>query len=604
MQMTVRQTLWPRYRSVLLGAAFALSTLPAGVLALPIVLYLPTCPCNAQLSPMILLVPVLPLIAGVTFAAAFRTNERWSTIGVYGLLLGVAGAMYVGLLTSVSFAVSSEYVSAPYRAYAVAYLVMISVLAVSGTRSLLEQRDRVSTALAVAAAATIVVAVAGAAARGELVAAGTASAAAVTGALVPVAVIRNVLRLRVSAALIAGFIAVVSFGMRVAFGLQALTRLGPGRPFTLASDDGDSYYAGALTVLNEADGLQLALTNTWFPPGYTMFLATALGPGEDFARVIIAQAALAGLATFFVYLIARSVVSPRLALMAAALFALDVDLIGASATLTAEALLLPLLLLALLGLIRYERSRVFGWLLVSAASVALAYMTRNLALVLVVAAVVWLVTLQWRMPRLLARDVATITIAVLLATVPTALATGQSGALRLTNQSAIVAFDTPVNGVTIDNQELLSHGIHLTKDPVLGAVRLLADPLFTLSFFSRAIPNRVSTLLFSPSNGTFDPLTIVNAAYFPSAFGQLVALIGVGLVAVAIVLFFVRKVYARRPAATLLALFAGLYVAVFALVFLPSHPYRYRLPVEPVMYVAEVAALGYLIRRIRVMIRR
>jgi hypothetical protein len=583
-------------RPMLLAVLFAVITVGLeGVATLPIALYLPTCPCNVQLGPTIYQLPIPPLAAGVAFALLMPIRAPlWKAVA-QGLLLGVAGAMYQGLFSSVWLALQTNYLTTPYRIYAMAHLAAVTMFATL-VAVLMVRRGNALSALGLALATVIVISIGSATLRyGPLL--GAVAAAAAAGAALAIRRRTRLPDLTPYRYAAVATIVFASFAVRVIFGLQALARLGAGMPFAIASDDGDSYYKGAVAILTSDAGMQNALANPWFPPGYTIFVAGLFGKDENFTALIIAQSAIAAIGTLCVYLIGRSFLSPGPALAAAGLFALDVDLIGIASTLTAEALLLPLLLAGMFGAVRYRETRRFRWLVFAAACLGAAFITRNLSIVLLASVALWLVATGWREPRVLARDLSTMLIVTVLFTAPTALATSGAGETRLTNQSSIVAFDTPVNGVTIDNGELLARGIHLTKDPAGSMFRLLRDPGFAISFFARAVPNRLSTLLFAPSNGTFDPITVINPAYHPSAFGQSIALGLAVLLGLATLLFVTRRTYSRPGVPLLLAVYTISYVGLFTLVFLPSHPFRYRAPVEPMLFLAEMAALSHIARR-------
>lgn len=590
----------PDLRSPALVVAYAIVVVVFGsVVTISLPLYLPTCPCDHPHFSNVVGLPLVPLAAGVLLAVGLARSgsERRVAAGL-GVILGVASAMYAGLLGSVAFALREQYLTAPYRAYGLGYLALVSATAFTASGLVLRRREGLRRGLGIAFLASAVLAIVAAALRGEFLIAAPAAMGAALGWVFAVDAVRSFPWRRIPIALVVALLVAISFAVRAGFGLQTLARLGPGMPFAITSDDGDAYYQGALAILTKPDGLQLALSHPWFPPGYTVFLAGVLGRGENFAAVVLAQAALGAVATLLLYLVAREVLRPALALLAALLFAVDVDLVHASSTLTAEALLLPLLGLGLYGAVRYERTGRLRWLLVSAASLGLAFITRNLAIVLVVSILLWLGVRRWRTPLALTRDVGIVLGAVVLFTLPTAVATSAGPEVRLTNQSSLVAFDHPVNGVTIDNQELVRRGIHFTKDPVPSVVRLIADPVFAVSFYARAIPNRVSTMLFAPSPGVFDPVALINPAIYPSAFGQLLELIRALALPLTAFLFFRRRTYRHDPVTALFAGFAVLYLALFTVVFLPSHPFRYRLPLEPMLFLAQAAALGYVVRQV------
>lgn len=247
-----------------------------------------------------------------------------------------------------------------------------------------------------------------------------------------------------------------------------------------------------------------------YAPGYPLFVgAIFAATRENFIVLVLAQALLSAIAAVLLYAIARRIVGPIPGALAAVLFALDGNLIQNESTLTVEALLVPLILLAIWTLVRYRETRGWRWLVAAGLALGAAFMTRNVAFLLLLAAVPWLVATARTSARRALRDVTVLAVCLLLVATPTFIATASRGEPRITTQEASLAWDL-TSGLTIDNGFLLERGIHPIKDPAGSLGRIAGDPLPVLGFLLWAVPQRLSTLLYSPGPGTFDPVLLSN----------------------------------------------------------------------------------------------
>jgi hypothetical protein len=97
------------------------------------------------------------------------------------------------------------------------------------------------------------------------------------------------------------------------------------------------------------------------PPLYPFFLSLIYrGAGYHFIAIRIAQAFLAGLSGFLLYLLARELAGVTTALIASLIFAVDFSLIHLSGLLLSENLYLPLSLIVILLLVRGFRAGVWN----------------------------------------------------------------------------------------------------------------------------------------------------------------------------------------------------------------------------------------------------
>jgi hypothetical protein len=190
-------------------------------------------------------------------------------------------------------------------------------------------------------------------------------------------------------------IVLVAVVARLAVGLALLSQ-GP-EAFVLASDDGDAYDGLARWLafgtpidwterLIEKSAHEPTLTARW-PQGYWLFLAAQYRLfGSAYMSTIVQQSLLGACGVLVGYALARHVLSRQGAIWAALGVALCSTSIVLSATLSAEALYVPLLAMGLAGATRIEDRR---WLFASGVAFALAEATRPLALPVFLVAMAW-----------------------------------------------------------------------------------------------------------------------------------------------------------------------------------------------------------------------
>lgn len=535
--------------------------------------------------------PVGALLSGMAFgliALGAGRRERLLHGVLLGAGVGLGGALIFGLLEAARLPFTDPYFTIPYRVYALgavfaAFAGMTALLVRSSALSAPAPRRTLSLALVAIALAAVL----DAATRRELL----HVLIAVTAVPAGIGIGRSWRSGWWNARRVLIAIVILTFASRAIFGIQTLARTGGGMAFALGSDDGDSYWTLASQLATDITAIDDVLGAIAFPPGYSFFLAALLAIGRgSLVPVICAQALLAAGAVWCVYRIAMAVVPTRVALGAAALFAFDQNLIQNSSTLTAEALLIPAVLLALLAAIEYRRSASTRWLVCAAAATAIAFVTRNVVAVpLGVSILLWLAATGRHRPVLVARDAAVFGLAVLIASAPIAIATAiRDGQPRLTTQLASLAWTFDGGpGVTMSNRELVERGIDPFADPA-GSLRAVAtDPGAVAAFYVRAVPKRLSTLLFFANPGYSDPLLIVNEVQFPNAFGETLRLLRLSAAVVAIIWALKVQVWRRRPWLGLLALYTGVYLFAWTFIFPPYHPFRYRIPIEPIRFIAE-----------------
>ncbi|HUE86556.1 MAG TPA: glycosyltransferase family 39 protein [Vicinamibacterales bacterium] len=580
-----------------LFAVVAVALLDAFLLPIPLTVPPECAECVSNVPRL----PLIPFLAALALSLATEPDARLSRRLVRGLALGAGTAAYAGLIAAAAIPFHDPYFVAPYRVYALGYVAFATCLATIGITAISaeegpQSRQRLAQRLTVVGLVTLV----GAAAQGEiLITAGGAGGAAAGLALARVRGLWRPSLSRLTPDRAAITIAIAAIALRLLFGLQTLARTGPGHAFSLASDDGQSYYRNATEMLADpgyVDTILRAIDG--FPPLYSFFLwAIFAVTHESMAAVVVAQALLAGAACVLVYVLGRRYLSAWVGAIAALLFATDQNLIQNQSTLTAEAVLLPLLLLGLWALTRYGRERSLVWLVCAAVALALVFFTRNLLALTIPAAIVWLLWLRPRQPLSAIGAGLVLVAAVLVVGSPVAIATGRAeSSPRLTNQRADLSWYIGRTPHVIDNGFLVARGIQPFTDPAGSLTAAVRDPLPVLGFYVQAVPQRLGYLLFSVEFGASDPLTITNPATYANRFGQLVELLLILSALVAALSAIRQRAWVTHPEIMLLVLFVVLYLATFALVFPPWQAFRYRIPIVPLLMIAQAVGLWLLAR--------
>lgn len=402
-----------------------------------------------------------------------------------------------------------------------------------------------------------------------------------------------------SAARTALALSLLAFALRAAFGLQELAQTGPGLAFALASDDGDSYYHLASALAHDGNKLADVLGALAYPPGYSMFLATIFAAtNESMAVVVVTQALFAAMTVYLVFRVASDLWDPAAGVVAAFLFAVDKNLIQDQSTLTAEALAIPLAISSLYAYGRYRRNGSLGWLLTGALSLGACFLTRNvIGLALAPVVLVWLAAWRGRdAPALLRDAVVTIAAMILIGSPVAAVSSAREGSPRFTTQLAALSWAWDGHGITIGNTFLVERGIDPIVDPWGSVGRVIADPMPVIAFEVLAVPQRISTLLFSYTPGAADPLLVVNPLIYDNPLGDTVDIARLIASSAALVAVVRARWWRARPELGLIGGYFVVYVAIFALLVPPFHPFRYRIPIEPIRFIAEGAGLILLAR--------
>lgn len=584
--------IWGSLTSIAAAAAFAAAVIlftNSVVVRIPLFVQFacPHPPCLTNTPGL----PVVPLLAGIAYVLVL-VRVPPVRAAAWGLGLGIVAAGSVGLARTAAIPFGNEYFGLPYRLYAVGYVGAVTFLTATAVARFAGESSPRG-----AAARALLAVLAGTALQqlGErsLPIGGTLAVALGAGIAAsrwrPLALAMP----REHAVLIA--VVTIAFAFRAIFGLQALARTGPGMAFALGSDDGDAYYKYAVAIAADLRNVGDVLAgNAGFPPAYSGFLATIFAlTRESLAAVIVAQAALGAAATLLIQRIARPLLGAAAALIAAALFAFDGNIVQNGSTLTAEAILIPLTLFGLWALIRYHASARARWLLAAAAAFGIAFVTRNNILVALGAAIGWSAFVTRREPLRMVRDVAVFAAAILIAAAPVAVATAaREGTPRLTNQLASTTWENEDEaGIAMENGFLNRRGINPFRD-LGGSLRVIvSDPLPVLGFLAIAAPQRVGALLFSVEPGVSDPVTIVNPAVLPTTYGDLVKLVLAASLLVGAIRYVIRRPAGQHDEITLIVAYTAAYIALFAFVFPPRQAFRYRIPVEPFAFMCEAVGL-------------
>lgn len=546
----------------------------------------------------VLRLPIVPFMAGLLAAVILAMPRRSdATDLVRGVTLGAIAILGLGLVRAVGIVFGDPYFTLPYRLYATAFLgVAAAGASFFAARALRDRRNDVEV-LAWTVVGLVLIGAASAAVSRQLVPAATILVAAAAGAVAAATGRVRIRPISERAAVIGVTVAALAF--RAIFGLQALMRTGPGAAFAAASDDGPQYFDHASNMYRDPGTIPAVLAaNDGFPPAYSMFLAlTMKATGGSLILAVVLQALAAGAAALLLYLIARRVAGHFPALIATLLFATEQSMIQVSSTLTPESILIPTVLLGLWALVRYRDTSDVRWMIVVAVTGGLAFVSRNnVGAAFIVAAVLWLALVHGPRPRLV-RDVAMIALSFVLFVTPIAVATTRiDGVMRITNQIAAVPYEIDADdGITIENDFLIDRGIHPFRELGPSLQRFIADPFPPVGFMLSAAPQRLQTLLFFIPSGVADPRNIVSPAQLPNPYGQLLELILVAGLVVAVTLLAVRRPWIRRPEILFLLAFTAFYVAMFVFAFPPRHAVRYRVPVQPIVFIAEGVGVVFLL---------
>lgn len=541
-------------------------------------------------------IPVIPLVGGVALGiVAALPNRPGLRDGLRGLTVGVAAVLYIGLMKAVELTFQDPYFTLPYRIYGVAFLTLATLLVAFFAWRIVRGDVPIARPHLLGWALVCVI---GAASLSAIAARDIAPGvvALVAGGVGVYVAERRLIRVPAiseRAALIS--LVAVTLGFRSIFGLQALLRTGPGAAFAAASDDGPQYFDHASAIYADLGAITKVLAaNDGFPPAYSVFLAATLAVGNGSLGVaVVAQAILAAVGAALLYILARRIGGSAVAFVATVLYATEQNMIQIQSTLTPEALLIPTALLAMWALVRYRDTRSSRWMAIAATAMAFAFVSRNnVGVALIVASVLWLGIFMRDRIRT-ARDMLIIAAAFVVFVTPIALATVQiDGKPRITNQLAGVGYeiDGRGDGITVENGFLIARGINPFKDPIGSLERIVADPIPVIGFLATAAPQRLSTLLFFIPSGVSDPRNIVAPAQFPNPYGQALDLILVAALVVAVVMVVARRSW-RRPETALLLAYTVLYVSMFLFIFPPRHSFRYRIPIEPVLFIAQGAGV-------------
>lgn len=212
-------------------------------------------------------------------------------------------------------------------------------------------------------------------------------------------------RLSPARALLLVLLAAAALRLASAFTLGDVTRL--------HGDEG--YYVRAARSLAAGEGYPGALR----PPGYPLFVATALVVGGGSLRVArVAQIAVALVGIAALFALVRRRFGTRAAVLSSLLCALHPTLVFYSHVFWSETLVTTLLLLVFLCLDRFDASRRDAWLAGAGAALGAAVLTRDMLLFFVPVVVAW----TWLVPcasvRAGVRRTALVAVPVLLVVAP------------------------------------------------------------------------------------------------------------------------------------------------------------------------------------------
>ncbi|HEY3063216.1 MAG TPA: hypothetical protein VGL99_29930 [Chloroflexota bacterium] len=372
----------------------------------------------------------------------------------------------------------------------------------------------------------------------------------------------------------------LAVALRLAVGLVLITN--GSESYVLSSDDGDAYVASARwAAFGEPIEMTERLAGKWspdvspadrWPSGYWLFLAAHYAVfGFQHLTPLVVQALLGGAGAWAAYSIASRLLAPLWPAVAGALVAASSTLVYLSATLSAEALYVPLLLVALeLLLRRGPRAAVL-----SGALFALAQVTRPLALPVFVLALAWRARTPSHAAALLAGFALTLA--------PFLAAFGSQAVFTAGGEAAF--HDTGVGHLA---QDLVVQGVdpyHRGFGPSIVAA--ISNPLPVAAAVLSAVPERLNIQFLT---GGWAPIAEPALSATPAAIAIPVRAL-IWLLA-ALGLARLLRDPATRAAATLLALTVLAIVLPPLVAGLPL--VRYRAPADPIFLLFLTASLHQL----------
>lgn len=525
----------------------------APMISVGLPLFVPACPCEAGVAPNLAIAPLPELAIGGVFGVLVGGVSSWRRSLPLGLALGLSVAVLAAATRASAHVLQEGLLGTPYRLYVMGFIAGVVALALAAAVVVHERsREDVQRWLMRAFMISVALAAAGLAAERGGVTAALTLGGCITGVIVGMYGSR-VRAIKSRAVVAVAVIGLLGVALRLAIAYQAMERSLTGRSWVeiVQLISGDTARIPDLLPLGSGYPLIAAALVTWSSP----------------VLLAVTQATLAGVASFAVFALARALVPPWAACVAAVLVSLDIGSIRMAGEPTTEAILPALLLLGTLAFIHYDRSRRAGWLLLGGVLSGVSIFVHSVALLNAVVLFAWLIAR--RASRTSTAQIAVAALAGLFALLLAIAAFGAVPPLDLSD-AALAGSD---RGSVIERDRVSQ----------LGHVAL-------------TVPARLTALFFAPRPGLFDPLVVASPALFPNALGGTVDLIrAAALIAGAVLLIGRRmKAHAVPVAWTILA-----HAAVFSLLLPSTQPDRYRTLVDPFLSVGAAWLVFLIVESVR-----
>lgn len=351
-----------------------------------------------------------------------------------------------------------------------------------------------------------------------------------------------------------------------------------GLDFAATSDDGPSY--DDISWMFATGRAGEVPKDHYFYNAYILFLSPLFAiAGHSFLFVGFVQALLGAVTAWATYWLARRLAGPPVALVAAAVVAIDGLLIEMSASIGTEAVAVPFLVVTLVLLVRGQelsstRSRL---LLVAAAGalLGLSAATRDVMVGLPVFLAPWVAWATWRRKRSV--PAAAVATALLFACV---IAVWLPFSIYRQRFALTTEYTAPV-AYSLGHEELERLGISVRAGIGPSLAVVAARPGDVAGAFAHEMWSKWDRLFFSTSYGTFDPTYLVQSSLYARTL-EVYFLVALGA---GVVLLARRRTAALETRVLLLSL--PLYaIAAHVVLFHANAAGRYRSPYDIVFAVA------------------
>ncbi|MDA2915376.1 glycosyltransferase family 39 protein [Nitrospinae bacterium AH_259_B05_G02_I21] len=392
-------------------------------------------------------------------------------------------------------------------------------------------------------------------------------------------------------ALVAGGIFILALFVRLAFAWRIVHLTGA--DFLLASDDGQAYgrYAAMIAQgqnIPKGSALYMGGLGYWHFLGFIYRLFGL----NNYLAVAFVQAIFGAVVPVCAFLIGRWLAGPTVALGAALLSVLSMNLTFLSAVVGMEALFIPFMMVHLVLVVWAVRTEAIRRLFVAlglGGMLGVAYAVRNE--VIFFPLVVVLVFLCWGRGRFGLRGAMGAAAGYLAGFVAIYLLGclynwQLYGAFTFGTAEAAVTFEGPYGGP--ENQALVAMGFNPFVDVLRSLVVLVQEPFQVLSLLASGFVKRGVRFIIEPNFGLFDPIFLVNpSSGYVYRYPIALNLYGYALLAVGFWILVRQKQLEHRLVVAYLLYTFSLYAVIAA------KNVRHRGVVTPLAYICVIVGFVY-----------